>query len=303
MISQNSSDSRVVARSRADGLSLVSAVVSDSARALEQCHLCGPTAGLIQAEALAGVALIGADLSGPDEAVAFRMDVSGPIGGFLVEADCAGNLRGYTRVKVLNDLDGEENPDIGRAMGETGSVQFIRSKPGKILNTAVGDSRNPTVLNAVKAYYHDSLQRTASVQLSALDFGSYLDTARGLVLELMPDGSRAAYDRIAERFSDGSVLDCLERGTPLPELCRIIGFRDPVFSEPFPLRFACRCSQSRVERMLLGLPADDLEEMAGKREPAVIHCHFCGKRFEVAPGRIGEILREKKEGGGDAADD
>jgi hypothetical protein len=47
---------------------------------LERSHLCGPTAGLIQARRWPAGAS-GAELSQPDETVTLRMKVSGPIGG------------------------------------------------------------------------------------------------------------------------------------------------------------------------------------------------------------------------------
>lgn len=102
MIMSKTADSRVTAYSPSAKISLVFVEVTDSARELERSHLCGPTAGLIQAEALAAVALLGAELSQPEETVTLRMRVSGPVGGLLVEAGADGSLRGYTQVKVMN---------------------------------------------------------------------------------------------------------------------------------------------------------------------------------------------------------
>ncbi len=80
--------------------------VTDSARALAQAHLCGPTAALVLGEALAGVALLSHELTQPEEAIALHLRVKGPIRGVTVEATRDGALRGYPRIKILNDLDG-----------------------------------------------------------------------------------------------------------------------------------------------------------------------------------------------------
>ncbi len=108
MIMAKTADSRAAAFSPAAKIRLVLVEVTDSARELERSHLCGPTAGMIQAEALAGVALLGSELAAVAETVTMRLKVSGPVGGVLVEAGADGSLRGYTNVKVMNDLDARE---------------------------------------------------------------------------------------------------------------------------------------------------------------------------------------------------
>jgi molecular chaperone Hsp33 len=97
MIMSKIADSLVTAFSPSAKINLVFVEVTDSARERERSHLCGPTAGLIQAEALAAVALLGADLSQPEETVTLSLRVSGPVGGLLVEAGAAGRLRGILR--------------------------------------------------------------------------------------------------------------------------------------------------------------------------------------------------------------
>ena len=98
MIMAKPSDAMSIGYSPGTRIQLVLVDVAEAARALEQCHLNGPTASLVLAEALAGVALLGADLTRPEETVTLRMRVSGPVQGVLVEAAQDGGLRGYTNV-------------------------------------------------------------------------------------------------------------------------------------------------------------------------------------------------------------
>ena len=98
MIMSKVADSLMSAFSPGSKIRVVLAEATDSARELERSHLCGPTAGLIQAEALAGVALLSSELTQPDETVTLRLKVSGPVGGVLVEASADGGLRGYTQI-------------------------------------------------------------------------------------------------------------------------------------------------------------------------------------------------------------
>ena len=288
-------DFRQLVRSKTTHLTLIYADVTRSAKTLESNHLCGPTAGLIQAEALTGVAMLADTLSQPEETLTIRFDVDGPIRGLLVEAHVKGTLRGYTKVKVMNDLDGMERPDTAQALGATGRVEIIRSLPGRILSSAVSEVYTPSVSRALEKYFADSLQQGAAVSLHAATANGYLASARGLLLLEMPDSDPSAFARIKALFEGGEVDKLLARALPLPDICRALALDDPVYADPVPLRFSCRCSMERIEKMLGGLPLEELEELSKRNEPTRIYCHLCGKDYTVEPERIREIIRARQE--------
>ncbi len=293
MIMSKVADSLLSAFSPSAKINFIQVEVTDSARELERSHLCGPTAGLIQAEALAGVALLGSELTQPEETVTLRLRVSGPVGAVLVEAGADGGLRGYTRVKVLNDLDACEELDASAALGDWAEVQIVRSLPGKILSSAATDVTPASVIKGIEQYYRQSLQRQVLVQISALAYGGFIDGARGLLIECLPDGNREVFNRIARFVEDGTVLECLEASASLGTICETVGVSDCVFQKPTPLRFACRCSAERVEGMLGGMPSADLEAMILEDRPAQIFCHMCGKGYQVGVDRLQEILKKR----------
>jgi molecular chaperone Hsp33 len=227
------------------------------------------------------------------------MRVSGPLSGLLVEASTEGGLRGYTQVKVMNELDAAEELDTSSAMGEMAEVQIIRSTPGKILSSASIDVSPASVSRSVEAYYKQSLQRQVWVQTSALAYGAFIDSARGLLVECLPDGDRTTFQRIEELFADGTVLDCLDAAASLETICETLGLEDCTVEEVFPLRFACRCSADRVQGMLSGLPTEDLLSVLEKAEPIQIFCHMCGKGYRVEPDFVREVIEARKKENGE----
>ena len=65
---------------------LTVANVTDTARTLERNHLCGPTAGLIQAEMVGGAALLGTLLERENQAISLRMLFpEGSLGGATID--------------------------------------------------------------------------------------------------------------------------------------------------------------------------------------------------------------------------
>ena len=68
--------------------------VTSAAQELARGHLAGPTASHYLTEALASVALLGAEMSEADETVILQTKCEGPLGGCNVECTAAGTLRG-----------------------------------------------------------------------------------------------------------------------------------------------------------------------------------------------------------------
>ncbi len=286
-------DFRVMARDSKNQLLMVYADVTDAAKQLERNHLCGPTAGYVQGEALAGVALLGKELGEPDQTVTFKMDVDGPIGGFLVEASGTGGLRGYTKTKVIASLDDAEIKDSLSALGATGHVEIIRSAPGHLLDSAIQEVTPPSVGKAVEQYYLGSLQRPAAVRIHAESRDGYLAVSRALMVECMPDGNMQEFFRIREALGSEDIGKMLENAASIGELAIGLGLTADA-ADPKPLQFSCHCSMERVEGMLAGLPKAELEAMLTENRPFEIFCHLCGRGYTVVPGRINAILTSKE---------
>lgn len=295
MIMQKPSDNLFFGYSPSTRIRLVFADVSDSARILEQNHLSGPVAGLIQAEALAGVALLASELSEPQETVTLRITCDGPIEGLLVEAGRNGDLRGYTKVKVIDDLDDEPERDVEDAYGRSGQAQIIRSVPGRVLAKAFFCLEPVSIGRAVESYFRQSLQRRTSVQVISSRYDTFLDTARGVLIDCLPDGDTAAFERFGDNLGDTALQDLLEDGCTFSEIATLLGFTDMQLKETRRMQFGCRCSSERVEDMFELLPDEDLLALSTQEAPVHIFCHMCGRGYTVQPAVLGELLKKRKD--------
>lgn len=295
MIMQKPSDNLFFGYSPETKIRLVYADVSDSARILEQNHLSGPVAGLIQAEALAGVALLASELSEAQETVTLRITCDGPIEGLLVEAGRNGDLRGYTKVKVINDLDETPEREVADAYGRSGQAQIIRSVPGRVLAHAYFGLEPVSIGRAVESYFQQSLQRRTSVQVLSSRYDDFLDTARGVLIDCLPDGDTAVFERVCDNLGDTALQDLLEDGCTFSEIATQLGFKDMQLKETRAMQFGCRCSAERVDDMFALLPDEDLLALSQQEAPIDIFCHMCGRGYMVQPAFLSELLRRRKD--------
>ena len=249
---------------------------------LARGHLSGPTAACYLAQALAGVALLGAETSQKEETVTFRLDCPGPLEGFLVECTAAGTLRGYTKKKILNDFDGLGAPKDAQVLGGSGTFEIIRSIPGAILSsgTVATAWKEGAVAAGLDAYFDQSLQRRVrtAVAASVGDDGVPL-FARGLLAECPPDGDAAAFAQVAAVFASGAAARALASGTAAPRtLLKKLGLPQAEIRRTRALSFACRCSAERAAAMVAAIPPD---ERASLPPTLDITCHMCGRTWTV----------------------
>jgi len=238
--------------------------VTGAAQALARGHLSGPTSAHALAEALAAVALLGAESSAPDEVVSLQMKCTGPLGGLNVECTADGKLRGYTEKKLLDEFDGLGTYAREKILGAR-QIQITRSVPGKILSQGLATS--------LADYLTGSLQRHATlrVEASVTDEIEVL-MARGVLVEALPDApveSRAACVALEEVKSLAvSSRNLLAR----------LDLARAALRKTSPLAFGCRCSPARAAAMLAALAP---EERATLPPTVDITCHMCGRLYTV----------------------
>ena len=229
------------------------------ASALARGHLAGPTSAYYLAKALAAVALFGAETSEADETVILQMKCTGPLGGVNVECTSAGTLRGYTEKKLLDDFDGLGTPDDKAVLGKR-QIQVVRSVPGRILSQAVA--------NSLDGYLAGSLQRRALVYLeAAVSEAAEIITARGVLVEALPDSAEMVSAYVPGRLSGSSRSILARMGLPRAEL-----------RQRTPLVFACRCSPERARAMLAALSEAEKKSLPPSLD---VTCHMCGRIYSV----------------------
>ena len=288
-------DERIQALDPATKLAVVLCDCTAAARDLARAHLSGPTASYYLAQALAGVALLGAETSQDEETVTLRLDCPGPLGGFLVEATAAGTLRGYTKLKVLNDFDGLGAPKDAQVLGETGTFEIIRSVPGEILASGAvavgtpdrGGRLGTFVAQGLDAFFAQSLQRRVRTAVAAAAGDDGVPVyARGALVECPPDGDAAAFETVADVFASGAVQKALASATGSARtLLKKLGLPHAEVRRTDPLSFACRCSAERAEAMLAAIPE---AERAALPPQIDVTCHMCGRTWTVATRRTEE---------------
>ncbi len=267
--------------------------VTDTARTLERNHLCGPVAGLIQAELVGGAALLGTLLDTPGQTLSLRLQFpNGLLGGATINCNHNFEIRGYTKQKVLESLDDSKDDDatlFDKALGRSAHCAVIRSDAHGGNTHAVFDlnvKEHLTITDIIEEYFCTSLQRRTLIQLSAASKLGYVACSHALMVDFLPEATDDCYRLIEARFADGTAQDMLDAGTSAKDFAAFFELDTPINEETHPVRFFCPCSSDRVIAMLKGLPKEELDALIAEGKSTDIFCHMCGKCYTITPEQL-----------------
>lgn len=253
-----------------------------------------PAAAELLGEAAAAAALFTGHTK-VDGRLSVQLRADAAIRTLFAECTAAGTLRGIVRLDdaVASGAAAPPSRDL-HALGEDAVLAIT------IENPALG-SREPmryqglVELNASRldeafeGYFRQSEQLPTRLLLACDG-----RRAAGLMLQKLPgdEGDADGFRRIGALF-DTLGSDELLALSPAEVVHRLFHEEQPQLLGEKPLRFACSCSQERVQAMLVSLgEAEARAAVEAGQGNASIHCEFCGHEYRFSSGEVGELFRE-----------
>jgi len=251
-------------------------------RRMRRKHKLGVLETLALGHAYLGACLMSAGLKGRDR-LQLQVDCSGPIRGLVVEANAAGEVRGYLKnvpIPVYKPLDDFNlSPFFGAGFLSVTRTLADAKQPftGKVM-MAYG-----TMAKDLAHYYLVSEQIPTSFSLSIkFDSEGDVEAAGGMFLQAMPDADDAVTRQVEKRVvALPSIGTLLAEGNAPPDIVRT-HFDDyaPRFIERRDVGFVCHCNRDQIRNVLTLLPIDELKDLqANGPFPVEIRCHHCNTRY------------------------
>ena len=111
--------------------------------------------------------------------------------------------------------------------------------------------------------------------------------AGGFLIQLLPFAPDEAIDQIEKNIkSMSSVTTLLLEGKSAEEIAMMaLEGLAPNVLDDFEVNYRCDCTKERVERALISLGNDQLEELA-QDEVTEVKCHFCDKVYHFTSDEV-----------------
>ena len=264
-------------------------------RRAEQLHTTSATCSAALGRLLTGASLMGSMLKDDGDKVTLRVQGGGPAGVLIACTDGTGNVKGCIDnplVELPPKADG--HLDVGGAVGRSGVLTVIRdNRLQKEPTVGQVPLVSGEIAEDITQYFAQSEQIPTACALGVLvDVDQSVRAAGGYIIQLLPGAPDATIDQIEAGIrSAGNVTALLDSGMDAEQLLKKVldGF-DVEILETAPVEYRCYCSREKVERTLLTLGRDELEQIVRSGETLHVDCQFCDKIYDFTPENVQEIL-------------
>lgn len=265
-------------------------VVSEAQRLRGSC----PTASAALGRLLTGGALMGCLCKELTHRIALQITCKGPVQRLHVEANGAGQVRGYLGQPVVNLPSRHGKLDVGGAVGK-GVLHVIRDVGLGEPSSGAVPLVSGEIAEDLASYFAQSEQIPSAVALGVfVNPAQEVTAAGGFLIQFHATLPDDLITHIEQSLSTvPPVTTMIREGcTPQEMLQRALGGLPLQVVRTLTPQWACRCSRARVSQTLIALGADELRQLVDGQQHERIRCEFCGTAYEFTPTEMAELLRE-----------
>lgn len=279
----------------ADGLVKAAAITGrDLVERARNIHTLLPVATAALGRTLMAASLMGDAMKIDGSSLTLQIKGGGPLGTILAVSDEAGNVRGYVQnphVEMMEKAPGKL--DVGRAVGETGSLTVIKDLGMKEPYVGTIDLLSGEIADDIAAYFVESEQIPTACALGVLvGTDQSVTSAGGYLIQLLPGAGEDIITKIEAGVQRvGSVSHALEGGLDGAGLLRaVLSDFDLEILETHPVEYRCYCSRDRVTRALISMGREELSSLIQEQGQAELTCQFCDQIYRYSKEELEEIL-------------
>ena len=298
MVMPRTNDAVVEAFSPEGGVRFVYSDVTGVARRLVAGHGVSPAAAPAFSRVLACTALMQVDFVDDDETLVVSADLGGRLGGFCVEYDGRGFMRGHpfeTRPETLAPPHGGDPDDF---FGFSARVKATRVRRGDSSVKSQMTMETPKDRPATpEAVFSELLSAAIPTRVCACAsaWEGVPERVRALAVQRVPGGSEAVFKRLSGLVDDGTLAEQLSSDPTLDAMRDVLGLPDLFTGPTRALAFGCTCSEEKILASWAMLPREELVGMMRPLKPRFFRCHMCGRTFEFGPEKMLVALEAGKE--------
>ncbi len=291
-------DSLIRGNSTDGAIRVFSAITTDLVNEAHRIHDTSATASAALGRLLTAAAILGAQLKGEEDSTTLQINGDGTLGMLVAVSDSQSRVRGYVE-NPHGDLPPKSKGklDVGGAIG-AGYLSIIRDLNMK--EPYIG--RTPLVSGEIAEdltyYFAKSEQVPTAIALGVLvDTDLSIKAAGGYMLQLMPEATDEDADRLTQIIENlPPVTDMIANGMNAEDIAFAVteGFDMLLdLTSPTPL-YQCKCSRDKMERALISLGKQELNDLIEEQNEAEMTCHFCDNVYKFTKDELTELMNNAK---------
>lgn len=260
---------------------------------IEQIHKTSAVCTAALGRLTLGASLLGFGLKGKDDSITLRIAGGGPAGTLIAVSDSFGNVKSYIQNPIVEiPLNSAGKLDVGGAVGNDGTLSVIKDLGLKEPYSGQIPIVSGEIAEDITSYLAVSEQVPSVCALGVLvNPDLTCAQAGGFLIQLLPFAPDEAADKIEKNIrSMKSVTSMLSDGLSAEDIAmKALEGLEPNVLDDFKVDYFCDCSRERVERALVSLGREQLEELSHD-EVTEVKCHFCDKDYHFTSEEVRALM-------------
>ena len=280
----------IVANEHIHGVAAVTTALVEKARGL---HGASPTAAAALGRLLTGGVLMGSLLKDAAHRVTLQVSSKGPVRSILVEANGAGQVRGYLGQPAINVPSRNGKLDVSGAVGK-GILHVIRETGASEPYSGTVPLVSGEIAEDLASYFVQSEQIPSAVSLGVFVTPDHTVAAAGFLVQFHADIDDDLVVHVEQALGAVPPVTTLVREGYGPQdiLRRALGGLDLDVVKDAAPAWHCDCSQDRVVRALLALGPQQLGQLISEQPETQVRCEFCTTEYTFSQQELSQMMAD-----------
>ena len=277
-----------------DGSVMAMAIRStDIAAKIEEIHRTSAVVTAALGRLSTAASMMGLMLKGEGDSLTLRVDADGPAGTLIAVADSEGCIKSYVQNPVVElPLNAKGKLDVAGAVGRNGYLRVIKDLGLKEPYSGQVPLVSGELAEDVTEYFAVSEQTPTVCALGVLvNPDLTVRAAGGFLVQLLPFADESAISTLERNIQDiPSVSSMIDSGMEPEEILqKVMDGLDPQILDEYHPVYRCDCSRERVERAVISLGRQQLDQLIQEDHGTELCCHFCGKKYTFTEDELRQI--------------
>lgn len=283
-----------------DGAIMATAVdTTDIVAQAEKYHKTSAVVTAALGRLLTAASMMGNMLKSADDSLTLRVSADGKTGSIIAVSDSSGNVRGYVMNSVVEiPLNSKGKLDVSGAVGKNGTLTVIKDLGLKEPYCGQIPLVSGEIAEDITAYYAVSEQIPTVCALGVLvNPDLTVKAAGGYIIQLLPGADEKTICELEESIKDLKPVTTLlsEGKTPQDIIMLALGKFETEVLYTQDIAYKCNCTRERVERALVSIGMEELEQLAAQQETTEVKCHFCDKAYIFSSQDVKQLIKTGKK--------
>ena len=289
-------EDKIIRATAKDGMvRIIAGITTNLVNEGTKIHECTPVAAAGFGRMLTAGALMGTTLKSEKEVITLKINGNGEVNGITVTAHNDASVKGFIGNPYIDrPLNEKGKLDVGGAIGTDGILYVIKDLGLKDPYVGQVPIQTGEIAEDFAYYFTVSEQTPSAVSLGVLvDKDLSIKAAGGFIVQMMPGADELLADLITYRLEEiPPITTLISEGKTIEEIVEyIFDGMDLKILDSIKPEYKCDCSRERVEKALISVGKETLQEIYDDEKTEEIVCNFCNKKYEFTNKEIGELLK------------